>query len=306
MRFTLDSAALERIFANWNIPVPKAGIVLFALRGCTPHPPPQSSPNGKETKGGGWVKSVLLESVTPNYVHMRCTIGAWDRETGRIFAAPGSTVPHRDNVRKAAARQGTMKGRGTNQLEPGFYADLTKGEHLQGKPQGHAALRQTANRLYRRAPEFRKAAPLYTTRDPLFYGNPYDNLHCAWNVSPDQEGFRSSGCVVVAGWPHCPRLARLPDARPRENKNAGAWKTLHDLIYAAPQRKFPLLLLGGRDVGRALSGSGSKARLCFGSEGEAVRALQRRLKAAGFYKGSAHGRLDARTYRAWNAAGFKG
>jgi hypothetical protein len=199
-----------------------------------------------------------------------------------------------------------MKGRGANQLEPGFYADLTKGEHLEGKPQGHAALRQTGYRFYRRATTLRKGAMPYTARSPLFFGNPYDNLHCAWNPDPKKEGFRSAGCVVVSGWPHSPRL---PDAVPNE----GAWEIFHDLIYAAPQRKFPLLLLEGKDAARSLSlgspelAEGSKgraARLVYGSQGEAVKALQRRLAARGLYKGRVDGKLGVGTYRAWNKAGL--
>lgn len=288
MKFTLDASALERMFATWSVPVPQKGLVLFALRGCLPRLAP-----------AGWKTSILLETVTPDFVHMRCAIGIWDRDRGLVFAAPGSTVPHRDNVKKAAARPGRMKGRGTNQLEPGFYTDLTKGEHLQGKPQGHAALRQTGYRFYRRAISFREGALPYTARAPLFFGNPYDNLHCAWNVDPGKEGFRSAGCVVVAGWPHSPRL---PDAVPSANKNAGAWKIFHDLIYAAPQKKFPLLLLPGGDVAKALGAKKPAARLVYGSQGEAVKALQRRLAARGLYKGRIDGKLGVGTYRAWNKA----
>jgi hypothetical protein len=291
MKFTLDAAALERIFGIWNVPVPERGLVLFALRGCRPLSPAK-----------GFARSLRLETVTPDYRRMRCAIGIWDRDRGLVFAAPGSTVPHRDNVKKAAARPGKMKGRGTNQLEPGFYTDLTKGEHLQGKPQGHAALRQTGYRFYRRARAFRKDAPAYTTRDPLFFGNPYDNLHCAWNVDPKQDGFRSAGCVVVAGWPHSPRL---PDAVPTVNRNTGAWKIFHDLIYAAPQRKFPLLLLPGEDAAKALGAKKPGARLVYGSKGEAVKALQRRLAARGLYKGRVDGKLGVGAYRAWNAAGLR-
>jgi hypothetical protein len=289
MKFALDAAALERLFAIWNIPVPRANLVLFALRGSLPHPAPK-----------GWAKAVTLETVTPDHVHMRCTVGIWDRKTGRIFAAPGSTVPHRDNVLKAAARKGVMKGRGTNQLEPGYYTDLTKGEHLQGKPAGHAALRQTGYRFYRRAHLNKKGAlltSLYTDHDPLYFGNPYDNMHCAWNPNPDAAGFRSSGCVVIAGWPHSPRL---PDAKP----NSGAWKTFHDLIYAAPQKTFPLLLLPAKDAAATLTKKSPSPQLVFGSEGEAVKTLQKKLAAKGLYSGRINGKLGVSTFRAWNAAGF--
>jgi hypothetical protein len=293
-RLTLDNTTLERLFTLWNIPVPDKGLVIFALRGAIP-----ASRSQAATKG--WARTATLDLIAPDYRHMRCTIGLWNRATKQLFVAQGSTVPHRDNVLKAAARKGVMKGRGTNQLEPGYYTDLTKGEHLQGKPQGHAALRQTGYRFYRRAHlagnGSGKKFPLYTGRDPLYFGNPYDNLHCAWNPDTKTEGFRSAGCVVVSGWPHSPRLA---DAQP----NAGAWKIFHDLIYAVPQKSFPLLLLPAEDVATALVAKKSSPKMVFGSEGEPVKALQKKLAAKGLYGGRVTGRLGVSTYRAWNAAGF--
>jgi hypothetical protein len=283
MKLKLDSAALRRIFETHSLPLPPSGQVLFALRGALP-----------ARTSTGWSKSVELALVEPDFIHMRCTLGIWNLDTGKIFAAPGSTVPHRDNVLKAAARTGVMQGRGTNQLEPGFYTDLTKGEHLQGKPAGHAALRQTGFRFYRRA----RHAPPYTKRDPLYFGNPYDNLHCAWNKNPKSAGFRSAGCLVVAGWPHSPRLA---EAEP----NQGPWKTFHDFLYAGSQKSFPLLLLPAKDALGSLSSSQGPERLLYGSEGPAVEKLQHRLTAKGHYKGRITGKLGVSTYRAWNTAGFR-
>jgi hypothetical protein len=287
---SLDSATLERLFTLWNIPLPSKGLVLFALRGAVP------AHASKAT--AGWAKSAALTLGAPDYRHMRCTIGIWDRSGGRVFVAQGSTVPHRDNVLKAAARKGVMKGRGTNQLEPGYYTDLTKGEHLQGKPQGHAALRQTGFRFYRRAHLGGNTAgqklPLYTVRDPLYFGNPYDNLHCAWNRDVTREGFRSAGCVVVSGWPHSPRL---PDAQP----NAGAWKLFHDLIYAAPQKTFPLLLLPADEAIDSLTRQKHGTHLVYGSQGDAVKTLQHKLKAKGLFGGKVTGRLGVSTYRAWKS-----
>ncbi len=274
----LSNQSLERIFTGCGIPLPETGMLLFAFRGA------------RLTAASGaaktWKRSLRIEAAPVDHLHMRCVLGIWDREGGRIFAAPGSTVPHRDNVLKAAARKGRLRGRGTNQLEPGYYTDLTKGEHLQGKRNGHQALRQTAYRLYRRS----LTGLPYKAAAPLFFGNPYDNLHCGWNLDGEAEGFSSAGCMVVAGMPHCPR-------RDDAHANQGPWKIFHDLLYAAPQRAFPLLLLPMEQaVGLA---AGGKGILVYGSEGEPVRKLQRKLAAAGDYRGPASGRLDARTYRAW-------
>lgn len=283
--FTLDDASLRRIFEAWSVPVPKSGYVLFGLRGALPR-----------RVGTGWSRAAELEAAPVDHLHMRCTLGIWDPARRRLFAAPGSTVPHRENVDKAALRG----GRGANQLEPGCYADLTKGEHLQGKPNGHQALRQTANRFYRRAP----GGLPYSARSPLYYGNPYDNLHCGWNMETAVPGFRSAGCLVVAGTPRCPR-----HEKPQPDR--GPWKAFHDLLYAARQRSFPILLLPAGDVMELLAekpgaaGGKPAARLVFGSRGEAVKRLQGKLAALGFYKGRPDGDLGPRTYRAWNASGFK-
>ena len=281
MRFELNDKAMRRLFENWSVPLPRQELVLFALRGSR-----------LVGKSKGWSASLKLELAPLDYQHLRCTLGIWDRKTGKVFAAPGSTVPHRDNVLKAAARKGKMKGRGTNQIEPGFYTDLHKGEHLQGKIMGHAALRQTGFRFYRRTHH----APPYTKRDPLYFSNPYDNLHCAWNLNGVTEGFRSSGCMVVAGMPHCPRLT---DSGP----NRGAWKTFHDLVYAVPQKSFPLLLLTATQVKKVLAAKKPTSNLCYGSQGKNVEELQKKLKRKKFYAGPIDGKLGAATYRAWNRSG---
>ena len=268
---TLTPDGLARLFAAARVPLPGDGLILFALRGCLPAPM------------RGWRTSVRLRPVPVDYLHMRCTLGIWDRAGRRLYAAPGSTVPQRDQVRKGAARG----GKGVNQMEPGFYLDLTKGEHLQGKRNGHQALRQTAYRFYRRSPGGRP----YSAQSPLYYGNPYDNLHCGWNADGRGPGYSSAGCLVVAGLPHCRRHEEpVP--------NQGPWKIFHDLIYGRDQRRFPLLLLPAADARRALANA-DRPLLVFGSEGEEVADLQRRLARAGIYRGRATGRLDARTYRAW-------
>lgn len=284
MGFALSAKTLQRVFEIWNLPRPSEEQVLFALRGCLPK---------KENKG--WRNSIEVVAATLDYQHLRCTLGIWNQRTGQVFAARGSTVPHRDNVLKAAVRKGVMQGRGTNQMEPGYYCDLRRGEHLQGKPMGHAALRQTGYRFYRRSHH----APPYTNRDPLYFGNPYDNLHSAWNLDGSEAGFRSSGCLVVAGLPHCPRLQDSPP-------NQGAWKSFHDFIYAASQKNFPLLLLPALSVGKALASKKPTSYLCYGSQGANVEALQAELTRNKLYSGPRDGQLGVAVYRAWNRAGLKG
>jgi hypothetical protein len=297
----LTHESLERMFAAFRVPLGEENLVLFGLRGSLPVKPVKAmKATGSKNAEEGWSRSVQLRTVAVDHIHMRCTLGIWDRRGKRVFAAPGSTVPHKDNVVKAAARKGRTKGRGTNQLEPGFYTDLTKGEHLQGKRNGHQALRQAGYRFYRRS----LTGVPYRESSPLFYGNPYDNLHCGWNLDGQAPGFSSAGCMVVAGMPECPR-------REDQGKNLGPWKIFHDLLYAAPQKTFPILLAPARAALAALSpGAGKQAAagkrtaaktdlLLFGSEGEEVKNLQRKLAARGLYRGRITGHLDAPTYRAW-------
>jgi hypothetical protein len=291
----LTHESLERMFAAFHAPLGDENLVLFGLRGSLPVKNLKAM-NASDAMNAdkGWSRSVQLRLASVDHIHMRCTLGIWDRRGKRVFAAPGSTVPHKDNVMKAAARNGRTKGRGTNQLEPGFYTDLTKGEHLQGKRNGHQALRQTRYRFYRRS----LTGIPYLETSPLFYGNPYDNLHCGWNLDGRSPGFSSAGCMVVAGMPDCPR-------REDQRQNLGPWKIFHDLLYAAPQKTFPILLAPSRAALAAMDSVAEKRSaakmdlLLFGSQGEEVKSLQRKLAARGLYRGRITGRLDAPTYRAW-------
>jgi hypothetical protein len=283
LNLKISHLSLEAIFSQWNIKLPPDNLILFAFRGFRPI-----------KTISDWKKEIILEPKDLDYNHMHCTIGIWNRSNKKIFVARGSTVPFADNVMKAAKQKGKYQGKGVNQLEPGFYTDLTKGEHLQGKLNGHEALRQTANRFYRRS---LKGFP-YTNTDKLYFGNPYDNLHCGWNLKGDTEGYSSAGCLVVAGLPHCHR-------QDKPQPNQGAWKNFHRLLYAEDQKNFSLLLLKGQDAVEALASLKKKPSMCYGSSGLTVRLLQAALKRSGFYKGMLNGKLDAITYKAWNKSGFK-
>ncbi|MFC1584101.1 hypothetical protein ACFL5V_00990 [Fibrobacterota bacterium] len=278
MTITINHKALIRVFSRWHIAPPLNKLVILGFRGMLPVRP------GLSPK-----LSWDLKKVSVDYKHMRCTLGIWDPISKKIFLAPGSTVPYIDYVKKAALRE----GRGANQMEPGYYADYSKGEHLEGMVRGHQALRQSGLRFVRRTV---RGAP-YRKTDRMYFGNPYDNLHCAWNRDPKKLGFSSGGCLVVAGMPHCRRQERpVP--------NQGHWRVFHQIIYQTTQRKFPILLLEAAKLKQALEHTASKPLLCYGSEGKAVRKLQRMLKGRGVYKGPFNGRMDSRTYRAWNKAGF--
>jgi len=274
----LNHALLKKIFVALGIPVPAGKLVLFSVRGALPR--------GSHTS---WSDSHNLTPVKVDYKHMRCSIGIWNPGRKKIFIVSGSTVPHYDEVLKAAAKG----GKGSNQLEPGYYTDYYKGEHLMGKPRGHQALRQTGNRFVRRSSH----KPPYSKNDRLYFSNPFDNLHCAWNTNPKKEGYSSAGCIVVSGTPFCKRLKG-------STANSGSWKNFHKLIYDARQNKFSLLLLEYHVLAGLRDSKKVPAVMCYGSQGDRVKKLQSLLKHVGLYRGPVSGKLGVRTYKAWNAYGF--
>lgn len=270
----LNINSIKHLYQSLSLPMPK-GWNVVALRGCILPDAPHSL---QET----W----NVQKSPLNYENMRCILGLWNPNSKQFFLVPGSTVPLKENVLKGLNK----KGKGVNQMEPGFYTDLILGEHLQGKPRGHVGLRQSASRFFRRT---ERGIP-YTSEDKLYFANPYDNLHCAWNLDPSNKGYSSSGCMVVAGLPHCPRISKDP--------HQGHYKKWIELILKSKQKNFSLLLL---NFEMALNiWENHQNPLLFGSMGADVKILQQELKKKGLYKGPIHGILDARTYKAWNQTGF--
>ncbi len=275
----LNHTQLERLFELWRLRLPiQQDLVLIAIRGALP-----------KGRSKGFVQEKELVKVKVDYKHYRCSIGIWDRKNQQVYFAPGSTVPHWDQVEKSILK----KGKGSNQLECGYYTDFEKGEHLQGKLRGHQALRQTANRLIRRT---ETGVPI-GLKDQLYFSNPYDNLHCGWNEEPKKAGYSSAGCLVVAGLPRCYRLDK-------DSENKGDWKVFKGLLYQHPQNLFALGLWDYPSV-KASLGKAKRRGLMYGSEGAEVVALQGELKKKGLYKGGLSGVLDGKTYKAWNKVGLK-
>lgn len=272
--FVLDVSQIKSLFTKLSLPVPEK-YSLLALRGYT-------LANHLDT--GKFLDKVSICKTKIDYHHMRCCFVYWHPKKNKILVVPGSTVPHRDQVIMAASKG----GKGANQLEPGFFTDLTLGDHLQGKLRAHKALRQTRPRFIRRASQ----APPYTSTDKLFFSNPYDNFHCAWNEKIEVSGFSSAGCMVVAGQPHCPALSSKPAS--------GPWKKLIHEIGKSKQENFSCLLLSQEQISQHLIKQISG--MIYGSTGAQVKEFQRWLKQSGFYKGPMNGVLDARTYKAWNKA----
>jgi hypothetical protein len=274
MAFTLSAESLRRLSAINGFSIPAEGMVFFGLRGCLP-----VTEGSQEFQ---WEHSVELTPV--DYLHPRCTIGQWLVTEGQIALFPGSTAPHLRYVKKAVAKGGA----GVNQLMTGYYKDYRKGVHKAGAPTAHQAFRQVEGRPLRRTGDDSD----YDNDDRVEFGNPYDNLHAAWSMGGNHEGYASLGCQVVVGYPRCPHRGNQPDV--------GPWKEFKSNAYSIPQESFPYLLLTALDARNVAASGGSPltARLRFGSQSPLVSELQTRLKDADFYEGAVDGSFGERTLRA--------
>ena len=269
--FNLTEAILRRLCAINSFEPPASGMIFFGLRGCMP----------VDTDNTAFAASHALELADADHVHARCTLGQW-KPGGGIAVFAGSTVPYLKNVEKARQKGGS----GTNRLMTGYYKDYRKGRHKGTKPTGHDAFRQ-ANKL----PVRRSADDTdYDNDDRVEYTAAFDNLHAAWCQSPDQGYFASAGCQVVVGYPACGKRGDKPDT--------GPWKVFRDNAYALPQDSFDYILLNGRDarkVAAATDDAPHLPRLRYGSQGDAVEALQKALNGAGYNVGKVDGDFGWRT-----------
>lgn len=275
MRFTLTPDHLHRLFDLNGFPTAEAPLVFAGLRGALP----------VNTGDHAFRSRQDLHLAEIDYQHPRCTLIQWRPATGELAAFPGSTVPHRRYVQRSLARS----GRGANCLMTGYYADYRRGVHRAGSPTGHAAFRQTGARALRRtADDFD-----YDGDDRVEFGNPYDNLHAAWCMGVDHDGYASAGCQVVVGYPACEQRGDRPDA--------GAWAVFRANAYEAEPAEavYPYALLTGRDGFRvAETGGRGMVRVRFGSEGELARRVQAALAASDHYEGRLDGLFGPRSVRA--------
>jgi len=106
--FLLSAAVLEGLFtANSFEPFRDHGVVAFALRGA-------------ELKAGHEaleVGQVEVRSVRPDHMTLKCLLGFYFLETGKLSVFSGSTVP----CRKAVHAQASSAGRVSNMLPTGMY-----------------------------------------------------------------------------------------------------------------------------------------------------------------------------------------
>ncbi len=259
--FALTPQALELLIkANHFEPVGPNGKFVIAVRGGL-------LANGKKQVED--VTSVELEDRRPDHRKFRCTLGYYDRKNGLVTAYLGSTVPNAYYVDQYFRGQ-----RKSNLLPTGCYV-FRKNAHSKGRIK--PALRMTnPDKLTLDA----LTTVLRSRNNAVFeHGDiwdkttPYDNVHCAYY----NNKFSSAGCLTIQGADRAGPWGRF-----QKELDKHKWDTRIDV-----------LLLTGREVaiaakiiemGRANDDDLVRAcleRIRYGSQGEVVSALQRKLGFSG-------------------------
>lgn len=259
--FVLTPADLD-FMIEANAFVPHPGKLLFALRGAA------IAGAARE------VSELVITDQRPDHRRYRCVIGVYDRETGRLDAFPGSTVPNADFVLRcyAMARQGTPVGRLTGNILPTGCYTYAVGTHRRGSKgeiPGVLRLAATADGASAVLVLRSVADMVYDRFDPFMVATPADNLH------PGQltHGFSSAGCLTLPG-------------RYAAGRHTGVWDDFRRAVGFDQVRDgtlFSLMLLTGLDAAnavRARTGTlepSAQRRLRHGSRGARVAALQAAL-----------------------------
>ncbi|MHC2623050.1 N-acetylmuramoyl-L-alanine amidase [Bradyrhizobium huanghuaihaiense] len=266
MQFSFTAADLELLCTLNDFPVQDSGgtPVLFGLRGA-------GIVQGGSSSDGSWRDEVILKNLRPNHHEIRCVMGAWDRQLGKIAVYPASTVPNAEAV--VSWFQTQESG---NLLATGFYRYIC-GEH-NGRP-GCFLLRKSISE--KRIVIVRRSEDdlIYESTDKVHKTAPGDNIHPSF--SSETSWFSSFGCQVVVGSATSSGAHSGPWARFR--RSAGLTDGDGD-----PGKPFIYVLLTGQE---ALQASDARRRnlsladpevramrrLRFGSTSPRVAALQAQL-----------------------------
>jgi N-acetylmuramoyl-L-alanine amidase len=265
-QFSLTAADLELLCTLNDFPVQDAAgtPILFGLRGA-------GIVQGGSSSDGAWRDEVVLKNQRPNHHEIRCVMGVWDRQLGKLAVYPASTVPHAE----AVVHWFNTKEAG-NMLATGFYRYIC-GEH-NGKP-GCFLLRKTVNE--KRVVIVRRSEDdlTYKSNDRVHKLAPGDNIHPSF--SSETSWFSSLGCQVVVGSANTSGSHSGPWAKFR--RNAGLTDS-----DGEPGRAFVYVLLTGQEAllvsdarRRNLPATHPEVlalrRLRFGSSSPRVKALQVKL-----------------------------
>ncbi len=278
--FSLTEESVKRMWQRCNFPIPDHDMIFFGVRGLLP----------VNQSGTDFADSHVVSVETPDYKHMRCTIGQWKPGHG-IALFPGSTVPSNNASNDHVTSAMNKGGFGANQLMLGRYSHR-KGKHGLNRKSGHKAFRQA------------EWFPVWRTKDDLDYdledfvdmnllgrnARPivWDNIHCGWSQGPENPDYTSAGCQVVAGFPKCEKRGTKP--------NAGPWKKFYNNAYNIEQKLFHYGLFAGNEALRIASGDTEYSQsLRFNSYGDLVKKAQELLNERGFDVGTPDSKFGPNT-----------
>lgn len=252
--FLLSAAVLEGLFtANSFEPFRDHGVVAFALRGA-------------ELKAGHEaleVGQVEVRSVRPDHMTLKCLLGFYFLETGKLSVFSGSTVP----CRKAVHAQASSAGRVSNMLPTGMYT-----YHVWRHRDLPVALRLCVGNASVETLERGAVATVLRNRndrmidtlDLFDKSTPIDNVHCTYYLDQIQSlgaSFSSWGCLTVRG-----------QKTPNEQ-----WQKFVAVLEALGETKrVDLALLTGKEVGVAARGLDNPSLVALrpGSRGDKVAQIQ--------------------------------
>ncbi len=183
--FEFSAATLQFLASRNGFDLADAQIVLFGLRGC--------APGSADLQG--WAPTHTLSLQTPDHVHPRCVLGAWNRENDQILIAPASTVPEAQSIHASTK----SKGLGTSLLPTGLYhyrVGTHKASHPRRKQPGSFLIDQY-NYLVLRSPNDLKYDP--NQEYEVWTVGAAHNIHSAGS-GRNIPRYYSAGCQVIPGY----------------------------------------------------------------------------------------------------------
>ena len=103
--FNLTEETIRRMWERCNFPIPDHDLIFFGIRGLLP----------VDHSGTDFADSHKVSIESPDYKHLRCTIGQWKPGQG-IALFPGSTVPSDNASNRYITAAKNRGGFGANQL----------------------------------------------------------------------------------------------------------------------------------------------------------------------------------------------
>jgi len=268
MKFSINDDVLRDMFKLGSYVVPESELVFFALRGAQPI----------EFGGSDFRNSHELLVTPIDYRHMRCTIGQWQTDTGKLAVFVGSSVPHVT----AVAAQLADNGNGVNRLASGFFGRVPGMPDHRYFKGNHGSDRHLAFRNESKLPVWRTSDDTdFEGDDRLEFEVVYDNLHCSRQVNETASYYSSYGCVVVAGKEGDSGAGAI-------TTELGPWKKFLNNAYRLDQFRFALAIFEENEALRTVElGYAKRApTVRFGSRGLLVERLQTGLVAKGYNIGS--------------------